>query len=97
MKHRKKPIVVDVFQLNYGELIREDWFWDAVGERTIITHPFDFGKFPPEDPYYYSKTLKGTVRANAGDYIIRGNEEIYPCRSDIFEKTYELAESEDKE
>ena len=38
------------------------------------------------------------MRANTGDYIIRGiNGEIYPCKSDIFEKTYELVESEDKE
>ena len=29
--------------------------------------------------------------AKAGDYIIRGvNGEIYPCKADIFEKTYEV-------
>ena len=28
--------------------------------------------------------------AKAGDYIIRGvNGEIYPCKRDIFDKTYE--------
>lgn len=33
------------------------------------------------------------MRADFGDWIIRGvNGEFYPCKSDIFEKTYELVE-----
>ena len=33
------------------------------------------------------------MRANNGDYIIKGvNGEFYPCKPDIFEKTYEVAE-----
>lgn len=36
------------------------------------------------------KTLEGTMRARIGDYIITGvNGEQYPCKPDIFEKTYE--------
>ena len=36
------------------------------------------------------KTLEGTMTASAGDYIIRGvNGEHYPCKPDIFDKTYE--------
>lgn len=42
-KYRKKPVVIDAFQLNERGLVGEDWFWDAVTENTIITH--DFGKF----------------------------------------------------
>lgn len=35
-------------------------------------------------------TLEGDMKANVGDYIITGvNEEQYPCKPDIFEKTYE--------
>ena len=35
-------------------------------------------------------TLEGTMKASVGDYIIRGvNGEHYPCKPDIFEKTYE--------
>ncbi|NRT90899.1 hypothetical protein [Clostridium beijerinckii] len=38
-------------------------------------------------------TLEGTLKANVGDYIITGvNGEQYPCKPDIFEKTYELVE-----
>ena len=36
------------------------------------------------------KTLEGDMKANIGDYIIKGiNGEYYPCKPDIFEKTYE--------
>jgi hypothetical protein len=39
------------------------------------------------------KTLEGVMRADVGDYIIRGvNGEVYPCKPDIFAKTYESAE-----
>lgn len=35
-------------------------------------------------------TLEGDMRADKGDYIITGvNGEQYPCKPDIFEKTYE--------
>lgn len=38
-------------------------------------------------------TLEGAMMANIGDWIIRGvNGEYYPCKPDIFEKTYEPAE-----
>lgn len=38
-------------------------------------------------------TLEGTMHANVGDWIITGvNGEQYPCKPDIFEKTYELIE-----
>ena len=38
-------------------------------------------------------TLEGVMTAKKGDYIIRGIEgEAYPCKPDIFRKTYELVE-----
>lgn len=38
-------------------------------------------------------TLEGDMKANVGDYIITGvNGEQYPCKPDIFEKTYEPVE-----
>ncbi len=40
-------------------------------------------------------TLEGTMQANPGDWIIIGvNGERYPCKPDIFEKTYESIEHE---
>lgn len=36
------------------------------------------------------KTLEGVMRVSEGDYIIKGVEgEFYPCKPDIFKKTYE--------
>ena len=37
-------------------------------------------------------TLEGNMKASLGDYIIKGvNGEFYPCKPDIFAKTYEEA------
>lgn len=38
-------------------------------------------------------TLEGTMIAHPGDYVIRGVQgEFYPCRSDVFEVTYEAVD-----
>lgn len=35
-------------------------------------------------------TLEGDMKANIGDYIIKGlRGEFYPCKSDVFKKKYE--------
>lgn len=87
-RYRKKPVVIEAFQLNARGLIEEDWFWDAVTRNDIITHCF--GKHHPEPAWCEIKTLEGTMIAKAGDYIICGvNGEIYPCKADVFSKTYE--------
>lgn len=39
------------------------------------------------------KTLEGNMEASIGDFIIKGvNDEYYPCKPDIFEKTYDAIE-----
>jgi hypothetical protein len=39
------------------------------------------------------KTLEGNMNASLTDFIIQGvSKELYPCKSDIFEKTYEKVE-----
>ena len=39
------------------------------------------------------KTLEGDMKASVGDWIITGiNGEQYPCKPDIFKKTYEPVE-----
>ena len=91
MKAPKKPVVVEVFQLNERGLVGEDWFWDAVSNGTVITH--DFGKYNASPAWCEIKTLEGTMIAYAGDYIIQGvRGELYPCKPDIFEQTYECVE-----
>ena len=62
-----------------------------VTESKIII--YNFGKFYPEDAYCEIKTLEGVMTAKTGDYIIKGVDgEIYPCKPDIFKKTYEVIE-----
>lgn len=87
-RYIKKPIEIEAFQLNSRGLVEEDWFWGAVTRNDIITH--SFGKHEIEDAWCEIKTLEGTMIARTGDYIIRGIKgEIYPCRADIFEETYQ--------
>lgn len=87
-QYRKKPVVIEAFLLNERGLVAEDWFWDAVTRNDIITHCF--GKHEPDPAWCEIKTLEGVMVAKAGDYIIRGvNGEIYPCKADIFHKTYD--------
>ena len=91
MKEYKKPIVVEAERLNARGLMGSDWFWDAVSDNKIVI--YNFGKFPLENAYCEIKPLEGVMTAKTGDYIIKGVEgEIYSCKPDIFEKTYEVIE-----
>jgi len=91
MKYRKKPVVIDAFR--YGIDGWPDWFHEKHITNEIMTFTDD----PINDPFERStniycmiNTLEGKMRGNYGDYIIQGvNQEIYPCKPDIFEKTYE--------
>lgn len=92
-KYRKKPVVIEAFEYGTG---RPDWFDDAVSRNDVITHASgpDNGPFERRSGLWCEiKTLEGTMTAHEGDYIIQGvNGEIYPCKPDIFHKTYEPAE-----
>lgn len=85
-EYRKRPVVVEAFRL--GEEYPQ-WFAEAVGHLRATTHNHN-GRY--EDDYALIKTLEGTMRAEKGDWIIRGVKgEIYPCKPDIFDLTYEPA------
>lgn len=92
MKYRKKPIVIEAIQWN-GLNLEE--IKEFVGDSLIYNisdAAWKVGKGTPT-VHIKIKTLEGTMIAKAGDYIIRGvNGEMYPCKADIFEKTYEVAE-----
>lgn len=85
-KYRKKPVVVDAWQWT-GEDKQEapDWVVDYI-ESTC--QPFVVDKFG--DVVMLIETMEGIMTADQGDYIIKGIQgEIYPCKPDIFEQTYE--------
>ena len=80
MKYRKKPVVIEAVRYMIDDCM-PDWFMDRVSSNTIIIHT---------DGTCDIETLEGTMKSNKGDFIILGiNGEVYPCKPDIFEKTYE--------
>lgn len=84
MKYRKKPVIIEAIQFedNSDRIVEIHEF---MGGDTIRVNYED-----KDNPYLKIETLEGTMKASVGDYIIKGvNGEFYPCKPDIFEKTYE--------
>lgn len=83
MKYRKKPVVIDAIQFDKtnGGVIAH---WSGGRFEAKASDPNDVAEWVD------IPTLEGVMRANLGDYIIRGVQgEFYPCKPDIFEQTYE--------
>lgn len=79
-QYRKKPVVIEAVQLEYSTASQENCIKFTNG---IAKKGLDGGLIIP--------TLEGDMIANTGDWIIKGIKgEFYPCKSDIFEQTYEL-------
>lgn len=89
MKYRKKPVIIEAIQFedNSDRIIEIHEF---MGGGTIRVNYED-----KNNPYLKIETLEGIMKASVGDYIIKGvNGEFYPCKPDIFEKTYERVTDE---
>ena len=83
MKFRKKPIVIEAFK--YGVDPIPDWFMDKVSKNQIVLR----GDYKSPS-HCVIKTLEGIMIGDLNDYIIQGIKgEIYPCKPDIFEATYD--------
>jgi len=81
-KYRKKPVVVEAIQWNIDEKTMEEV--SKFMNKTRIE--LSFGKL-------WIDTLEGKMFADIGDWIIKGiKNEVYPCKPDVFEKTYEKVE-----
>ena len=92
MKYRKKPVVIEAIQWTgtnleeiksfVGDDLRYeiiDTAWQAGAGRPIISMKIH--------------TLEGDHVCARGDFVIKGvNGEFYPCKPDIFAKTYEPEE-----
>jgi len=83
-KYRKKPIVIEAILFENNDQSK-----DAV--LAFVTCARE-AKFNNEGvPFLNIFTLEGVMTAQIGDYIIKGvNGEFYPCKPDIFDKTYEI-------
>lgn len=92
MKYRKKPVVIEAVQLR----------WDTWNEMCDFADVGKLADGKPEGVLYDENkigldipTLEGVMTASENDYIIRGiHGELYPCKPDIFEATYEKVEDE---
>lgn len=81
---RKKPVEITAV------------LFDGSTESLIALNSSQFGLNPVklvcenDKDYIIIPTLEGNMRASVGDYIIRGvNGEFYPCKPDVFNKTYD--------
>lgn len=93
MKYKKKPVIIDAIQWTGGNMVEIADFAKGFAKFDEIRQGDAENKIPAQ--YDLSiQTLEGTMQASRGDYIIKGvNGEFYPCKPDIFEKTYEKADS----
>lgn len=100
-KYRKKPIVIEAFQMTKERrLDNSEWpDWLNQAWQLPVDEPgclFDSNdgclkgeRFTP----LFIHTLEGTHKVSWGDWIIQGiNGELYPCKPDIFEASYEPVE-----
>jgi hypothetical protein len=87
--YRKKPVVIEAVQFSgfdqeSGQVIlsdRPEWLVGEFGNKILFFGEQDTLTLP---------TLEGDMKASIGDWIIKGVQgEFYPCKPDIFEKTYE--------
>jgi hypothetical protein len=82
MKFRKKPVVIEAMQLTLDSAQRVRDFCGGI--------LFDQSPMPP---CIAIRTLEGVMRADLGDWVIRGVKgEFYPCKPDVFAATYEPAD-----
>jgi hypothetical protein len=87
MRFRKRPVVIEAMQL------------PAPGQDTGAFNAWAAAVgFPGQARHGVAglaiATLEGTMQADPGDWVIRGvHGEFYPCKSEIFAKTYEPADT----
>ena len=100
MKYRKRPVVIEAFQYD-GDMINSsgkpyvpEWAISAVNNNTMYYDVTELFIHTLEGDHHVTElfihTLEGDHHVTVGDYVIQGiNGELYPCKPDIFEKTYE--------
>ncbi len=82
MKFRKKPVEVEAIRWD-GNLSTLIDISAIAGKRTVTR---------TEEGTLTILTIEGVMTGNIGDWIIQGVKgEIYPCKPDIFDATYEAA------
>jgi len=90
MKYRKKPVVIEAVQFNGVKNDLQELFELAKDStRELVVDALE--------NYLTIQTLEGEMRADVGDWIIKGVQgELYPCKPNIFEQTYEKVEADNE-
>jgi len=84
---RKKPVVIEAMQYEGGKTTSALLHW-------VRHHGTDIG-IGFGGKHLTITTLEGEMRADIGDWIIKGVKgEFYPCKPDIFAATYEAASND---
>lgn len=99
--YRKKPVVIEARQVNGSNAdIHAVYLWVEEHIGSVPPPCDDYGPtrgnqgvtIDPADGRIVIRTLEGDMKAELGDWIIKGVQgEFYPCKPDIFEATYEPA------
>ncbi len=86
--YRKKPVVIEAFRFDGTppDATNAESIIGWMGGGVIL-------RLDGDDLAISIRTLEGNMRADLGDWIIKGVEgEFYPCKPNIFAKTYEDAD-----
>ena len=94
MKYRKTPAVIEAVQLRWDT---GNEMCDFAGVGKLINGKRE-GRQDGEAIGLDIPTLEGLHHAFENDFIIRGIKgELYPCKQDIFELTYEKVDEDEKD
>ena len=94
MKYRKKPVVIDAFQMTEERYLDNsewpEWLnkaWNKYEDESGCVYYLYGGQ------ELWINTFEGPIKISYRDYIIQGVAgELYPCKPDIFEATHEVVE-----
>ncbi len=93
MKYRKKPIVIEAFQMTKS-IWNTNAGWPQWAREAWDKDPSEGAIWTDQDGIYCG-TLEGVHVVTFDDWIIQGVEgEIYPCKPSVFEATYEAVNEE---
>lgn len=88
-KFRKLPVTIEAVRYDGTNLDEIEAF---MGQRAQRARGEPFSDNPRA---FHISTLEGGHTASLGDWILKGVVgEIYPCRDDIFRKTYQAVDAE---
>lgn len=85
-RYRKKPVVIEASQ------------WHKHGDHVAVYRYGDstIDQYPAYKDCGFVNTLEGPLNVTPGDWIITGVKgEVYPCKPDIFDITYDKVEDDE--